>query len=78
MEKIILKQLLQYYDLSLEPADRIQIVTDGQDWDDADELSVNSDLLKPFSDWTVADMSCEKAFSDERPIIRVSIKERNK
>ena len=72
MLKITLGQLLQYYDADEEPAERIQIVTGSQDWDCADEIAVNSDLLASFANWVITDMRCETDH-DGKPIIRVAI-----
>ena len=73
MSKITLSQLLQYYD-KIEAPNRIQIVTGNNDWDFADELTVNSKLLEPFGDSNITDMSCEKSFKDGSPVIRISLK----
>lgn len=72
MSKITLSQLLQYYD-KIEAPNRIQIVTGNNDWDFADELTVNSKLLEPFGDSNITNMSCEKSFQDGSPVIRISL-----
>ena len=73
MNKITLGQLLQYYDLDQNPVDRIQIVSPEHNWKDADELSVDSILLKEFCDWNVIHMGIEKTFADSEPALRVLI-----
>lgn len=73
MMKLRLDQILQYYDMEDDPADRIQIVMPDQDWDNPDELSVNSDLLIVVKEWTVTDMRCVDANSDGFPVLRVAI-----
>lgn len=70
MDKITLNQLLQYFDTD---ANRIQIVPRDHYWDSADELSMDSELLEPFKDWLITYISYELAFSDGKPIVRVSI-----
>ena len=75
MYKITLGQLLQYFDDEQTPAERIQIVTGDHDWDEADELFVDSELITPFIDWTVESMFFEKSFYDGKPLIRVAIEE---
>ena len=73
--KMILASLLLYYDWKQEPIDRIQIVTPDHDWNDADEVKVNSDLLSPFLEWEITDLRCEYSFIDRTPILRVLIQQ---
>lgn len=73
MEKISLAQLLRYYELEGYP-EWIQIVSGNQDWDNADEMSFDSVLLKPFSEWKVQYLKTEKSYRSGKPIIRVSIR----
>ena len=72
MCKITLAQLLQYYDMEDDPVDRIQIVMPDQDWDDAADLPVDSELLIAVSNFTVVDMQCLYT-SDNKPVIRVGL-----
>ena len=72
---MILASLLLYYDWKQEPIDRIQIVTPDHDWNDADEVNVNSDLLSPFLEWEITDLRCEYSFIDRTPILRVLIQQ---
>lgn len=71
--KITLEQLLQYFDCSEDHIDRIQVVTGGNDWDNADELAVNSELLTPFLKRIVSNMSCEKSFRNNDHVLRVEL-----
>lgn len=73
MGKIMLKDLLQYIEDEDEPANRIQIVTGGQEWDSADELGADSELLAPFKEWVVLWMRSEESYKDRIPIIRAFI-----
>lgn len=75
--EITLGQLLQYYDDEQAFVERIQIVTEDHDWNDADELFVGSDLLSSFTDWIVYCMFCEKSFYNGTPIIRVGIRKQH-
>ena len=68
MKRITFGQLLQYSD----PVDRVQVVSGEQDWEEADELNVKSELLKPFSDYVVQFMRLEKTVGGN-PVIRVAI-----
>ena len=70
---VLLDEILQYYDMCDDPVDTIQIVTADRDWDDADEVKVDSDLLSPFYQWEVTAMRCEMSFMDDRPVLRVLI-----
>ena len=72
-----LAKVLLYYDMEQEPMDRIQVVTGGRDWDDADELLVDSELLIPFLSWEVTEMRGEHSFIDGSPVIRVAIEQRS-
>ena len=71
-----LVKLLLFYDLEAYPIDRIQVVTGDRDWDQADELLVNSDLLITFYLWEVTEMRSERSFIDGSPVIRVLIEEK--
>ena len=55
MQPIKLGQLLEYLGEGNAPedADTIQIVTGGREWDDFEEVSACSELLKPFKDYYV-------------------------
>lgn len=68
-----LARLLLYYDWKQDPIDRIQIVTGDHDWDEADEINVDSELLTPFYDWEITDMRCELSFIDKSPVLRALI-----
>lgn len=70
---LLLDELLQYYDWDDDTVDRIQIVTPDKDWDDADEVKINSELLTPFYSWIVMDLRCEMSFIEDRPVLRVLI-----
>ena len=72
MEKIIVKQLLRYYELENEP-EQIQIVSGCQGWDEADEVSYNSLLLEPFNDWYVRYMKVEKSYRTKKSVLRIAI-----
>ncbi len=69
MKKLVLAELLQYFDED----ELIQIVTDGHDWEDAYELCVDSDLLKPFRGYIVLAMRSEESYRDKSPVLRVLI-----
>ena len=74
MGKIItLENVLQYYEMDSDPVDRIQIVTNNQNWENAGELYVDSELLNPFRSFTVTDMRCEESRFDRKPVLRVLI-----
>ena len=73
MRKIMLGQILQYFDQLQDPVDRIQIVTTSQDWDNADEVSIDSDLLIPFGTWIVTELRYELSYYNKKPLVRVSI-----
>lgn len=68
MKRITFGQLLQYSD----PVDRVQVVSGDQDWEEADELNVKSELLKPFGNYVVLFMRLEETVSG-KPVIRVAI-----
>jgi hypothetical protein len=68
MERITFGQLLQY----LDPVDRVQVVSGYQDWDEADELSVKSELLNPFEDYSIQFMRIEETVGG-KPVISVAI-----
>ena len=72
MNKITLGQLLQYYTKE-EPCDRIQVVTEEQDWTDAAEVAIDSELLKPFEGYAVEFMSLERSLAGWKPVLRVTI-----
>lgn len=73
MSPITLRQLLQYSDQSSDVRDRIQIVQEYEDWECADELHADSDLLEPFMNYNIDCLGIERSFYDDSPIIRVSI-----
>lgn len=73
MKRIKLGQLIQYFDCESEPADKIQVATENQDWDDAAELDADSDLLRPFMDFYVESMGLEDSADGKKTVIRVSI-----
>lgn len=75
MNKITLSQLLEYFNYDDMIPEKIQIVTSGRDWHEADELYVDSELLEPFMDYTIMHMGFEKSYEDGSPVLRVSIKE---
>ena len=74
MKKITLSQLLEYFNYEEMIPQKIQVVTSGRDWHEADELYVDSELLDPFLDFTITDIGFEKSYTDGDPILRVSIK----
>ena len=69
--KVTLEQITQYYDE--ESNDQIQIVLGNAEWDDAYELPVNSELLKPFLNYIVTDMRCEESYLNKKPVLRVAL-----
>lgn len=73
MDKITLEQLLQYFEMEDDPVDKVQIVTENQEWDYADELYGNSELLKPFRNWIITDIRCEESYESKKPILRIVI-----
>lgn len=73
MQKITFGQLLQYYDPEQVPADRIQIVFPGNNWECADEIETNAKILDYFRQWIVSNIGCEESFRDNKPVLRVSI-----
>jgi len=72
MERVKLGQIIQYLTMD-DRREMIQIVTQDNDWDDAHELSADCELLEPFYDYVVTDMSFESSFMSGEPIIRVGI-----
>lgn len=76
MKKVTLGQILQYMHIE-EGCGMIQIVMNDHDWDDAHEVSVDCELLEPFYDWIVSDMSSELSYMDASPLIRVGIEKNN-
>ena len=76
MKKVTLGQILQYMNIE-EGCGMIQIVMNDHDWDDAHEVSVDCELLEPFYDWIVSDMSSELSYMDGTPLIRVGIEKNN-
>lgn len=76
MKKVTLGQILQYMNIE-EGCGMIQIVMNDHDWDDAHEVSVDCELLEPFYDWIVSDMSSELSYMDASPLIRVGIEKNN-
>ena len=73
MSKITLSQLLSYFNYDEMIPSRIQVVTSDKDWNKADELYVDSELLDPFLDYMIMYMGFEKSYEDGSPILRVSI-----
>lgn len=76
MERIKLWQILQYLTMA-DRTELIQIVTNDNDWDDAHELSADCELLEPFYDYLVTDMSFELSYMSGEPVIRVGIEKNN-
>ena len=72
MGKITLAQILQYLTFD-DDRGLIQIVMSDHDWDDAYEVTADCELLEPFFDYIVTDMSCELSYMDGNPVIRVGI-----
>ena len=64
---------MQYFDMEDDPVDKIQIVATNQEWDYADELYGNSELLQPFWNWVITDIRCEESYENKRPILRIII-----
>ena len=74
-EKIKLKQILWFL-RQCEPADKIQVVFDDQEWEDFTEVRADSKLLDAFQDYIVKDLAAEfQVENDNIPVFRVSIKE---
>lgn len=71
--EITLGQLLQYLDKESDPIDRVQIVTEEQDWEDAAEVTINSELLVPFLDRRIMFMGIDESYRDRRAVIRATI-----
>ena len=76
MNKVTLQQILQYLNVE-SGCGNIQIVMNDHDWDDAHEVSVDCELLEPFYNWIVTDMSSELSYMDASPLIRVGIEKNN-
>ena len=76
MKNITLVQLLNLLNAN-ESRELIQIVTNGHDWDDPYELVADCDLLEPFYNYAVTDLSVEMAYLDGDPVIRVGIEKNN-
>lgn len=74
MELIRLSQLIQYYDSQGDPIDRIQIVSGEHELEDADEMTIDSEFLKPFMNWIVTELMCVMSYRDQMPVLRVAIK----
>ena len=72
MNKVTLQQILQYLNVE-SGCGNIQIVMNDHDWDDAHEVSVDCELLEPFYNWIVTDMSSDLSYMDASPLIRVGI-----
>ena len=62
------------YDISEHPTDRIQVVTSDHDWNEAEEVFADSELLEPFYNYIVTDMSCERSYADGGPVLRIALK----
>ena len=77
MEKVTLGQILQYLDIE-KGCGLIQIVVDNHDWDDAHEVSVDCELLEPFFDCIVSDLSIESSYMYGDPLLRVGIERKRK
>lgn len=77
MEKVTLGQILQYLDIE-KGCGLIQIVVDDHDWDDAHEVSVDCELLEPFFDYIVSDLSIESSYMYGDPLLRVGIERKRK
>ena len=73
MKPIMLGQLIQYFDKFDERVNRIQITMGNREWKDADEVSVDSELLKPWKHNYIQFMGMEKSYKDGENIIRVSL-----
>ena len=76
MNKVTLQQILQYLNVE-SGCGNIQIVMNDHDWDDAHEVSVDCELLEPFYNWIVTDMSSDLSYMDASPLIRVGIEKNN-
>lgn len=76
MKKVTLGQILQYLNVE-SGCGNIQIVMNDHDWDDAHEVSVDCELLEPFYNWIVTDMSSDLSYMDASPLIRVGIEKNN-
>ena len=76
MRKVTLVEILQYLNVE-KGCGMIQIVMNDHDWDDAHEVSVDCELLEPFKDYIVTDMSSELSFLEGTPLIRVGIEKNN-
>ena len=76
MNKVTLEQILQYLNIE-SGCGNIQIVMNDHDWDDAHEVSVDCELLEPFYNWIVTDMSSELSYMDGTPLIRVGSEKNN-
>lgn len=74
MNKITLSQLLQYNKDEDEQDKNIQVVMYGRDWETADEVRMDSELLYPFLDYIITDMAFHKPFNGKDPVLRVSIR----
>lgn len=73
MNKITLGQLMQYYDTAQDVRELVQVVFEGQDWDEAEELYADSEFLKPLYGYTVTALRCEESYEEGLPVLRVMI-----
>ena len=78
MDKITLGQLLQYYDMQRDVRELVQVVFNGQEWDDAEELYADSEFLKPLYGYTVIALRCEQSYELCLPVLRVMIEKGEK
>ena len=76
MKNITLGQILNLLNAN-EGRELIQIVTNGHDWDDPYEMVADCDLLEPFYNYAVTDLSVEMAYLDGAPVLRVGIEKDN-
>ena len=68
IDKITLYQLLCYLDRGKpEYSETIQIVLPGNDWEQYDQISASSGLLKPFYEREITSMAVENG------VLRISI-----
>ena len=70
MEKITLGQLVQYFK---DDGEDIQISFEDQEWDQYEQISMDSRMLKPYLDYEIKCMGLEVTNDTKEDILRVTI-----
>lgn len=70
MRKITLEELLQYFK---DDGGDIQITFEDREWDEYDQVGMESRLLKPYMKRKILCMGFESANDNESDILRVTL-----